>query len=75
MNFRHSVTNRAAEKSGAYYLHPEAHGFTFTIFGSATYFICISQVLISHQYKKGEYHTVTVRTHMLARYYNNSVDS
>ena len=31
MNFRHSVTNRAAEKSGAYYLHPGAHGFTFTL--------------------------------------------
>ena len=30
MSFRHSVTNRAAEKSGAYYLHLWAHGFTFT---------------------------------------------
>lgn len=30
--------------------HKNGH---FRIFGSSTYFICISQVLISHQYKKG----------------------
>ena len=53
---------RAMEQDPEIFLHPriESGGYLhlcenhknghFRIFGSATYFICISQVLISHQY-------------------------